>query len=169
MQRPVCHPDKVHQGRGLCRTCYHKEYRKTEKYKQSRAIYDSVARKLYRKTPAQRKKEAAYNRKKRRENIQYRIKNNLRRRLWKALRGQKIASAVRDLGCSIEELKFYLEKQFKPGMTWENNTHDGWHMDHIIPLSAFDLTKREEVLKACHYTNLQPLWAIENFKKSNKY
>jgi hypothetical protein len=69
------------------------------------------------------------------------------------------------LGCSIPELKTYLESKFQEGMSWENWGIYGWHIDHIIPLDAFNLTNREEFLKACHYTNLQPLWAEENLKK----
>jgi hypothetical protein len=61
----------------------------------------------------------------------------------------------------------YLEKQFAPGMTWENYGIDGWHIDHIIPLSSAkgDL---DQLKKLCHYTNLQPLWAEDNLKKSNR-
>jgi hypothetical protein len=107
--------------------------------------------------------------------IQYKISLNLRRRIIKLVRrNQKAGSAVKDLGCSTEELKVYLENKFychpKTGepMTWDNWTIDGWHIDHIIPLSSFDLTNKEQFLKACHYTNLQPLWAEENLEKSNK-
>jgi hypothetical protein len=75
----------------------------------------------------------------------------------------KRGSAVRDLGCTIEELKIHLESQFEPGMTWEN--YGEWHIDHIILLSAFNLTKREELLVACHVTNLPPLWAKDNLSK----
>lgn len=64
------------------------------------------------------------------------------------------------------ELKQHLEKLFQPGMTWENWSRDGWHIDHIVPLSSFDLTDREQFLKACHFSNLQPLWAKENLSKA---
>ena len=54
-------------------------------------------------------------------------------------------------------------------MSWDNYGRTGWHIDHIIPLSKFDLTDREQFLKACHYTNLQPLWAKDNLIKGNKF
>lgn len=102
-------------------------------------------------------------------NLIYQIKHSLRCRLHSALsRGHKHGSAVRDLGCSIEELKSYIESKFQEGMNWDNWTTDGWHLDHIIPLASFDLTNPEEFKKACHYTNLQPLWAKDNLAKSGK-
>ena len=93
---------------------------------------------------------------------QFRLAQVLRCRLGVSL---KSGSAVRDLGCSVSDLKVYLEKQFQPGMTWANWSMDGWHIDHIVPLASFDLTDREQFLKACHYTNLQPLWAKDNLSK----
>jgi hypothetical protein len=68
----------------------------------------------------------------------------------------------------MERLKKHLESLFEEGMTWENWNREGWHIDHIKPLSSFDLRKEEEQRKAMHYTNLQPLWAEENIKKGNK-
>lgn len=110
-----------------------------------------------------------YSKKRRETDIQFKLKGLLGSRLNDVLKGRKKpGSAVRDLGCSIEELKQHLESKFQPGMNWQNHSKTGWHIDHIKPLSYFDLTVREELLKACHYTNLQPLWAIDNLKKSNK-
>ena len=101
--------------------------------------------------------------------IQYKLSCNLRNRLNSALKiNQKAGSAMKDLGCSIEELKSYLESKFQPGMTWDNWSLDGWHIDHIKPLASFDLTDRKQLLEACHYTNLQPLWAKDNLSKSDK-
>jgi len=68
------------------------------------------------------------------------------------------------LGCTFEEFKLHLENQFTEGMSWENQGE--WHLDHIYPVS---LAKNEdELIKLNHYTNFQPLWAIDNIKKSNK-
>ena len=96
--------------------------------------------------------------------VEYRLTCRLRHRLRAALHGGfKAGSAVRDLGCTIAELKDYLERLFQPGMSWAN--HGEWHIDHIRPLAKFDLTDRAQLLQACHYTNLQPLWATENMMK----
>jgi len=101
--------------------------------------------------------------------LEFKIANNLRTRLNAAIRNKaKVGSAVSDLGCSIEELIIHLEKLFLPGMTWGNKGKDGWHIDHIIPLARFDLTDKKQFLQACHYTNLQPMWAKDNAKKGTK-
>ena len=97
-----------------------------------------------------------------------RIADNLRSRLSHCVvRDSKSPSAVRDLGCSIDFLKGYLASKFQTGMSWDN--YGEWHIDHIKPLSKFNLKDRQRLLEAIHYTNLQPLWAIDNIKKSNKY
>lgn len=107
--------------------------------------------------------------KKRKENIQYRLKDSIRQRLYLAVRfTKKAGSAVKDLGCPVEHLKAHLEQQFLDGMTWDNWSVHGWHIDHKRPLSAFDLTDVEQFRQAVHYTNLQPLWAHDNISKSNK-
>ena len=108
----------------------------------------------------------AYQNNRLKTDIQYKLSKSLRSRLNKALQGNyKIGSAVKDLGCSIVELQMYLESKFQSGMTWDNHGFYGWHIDHIKPLASFDLTDRAQLLLACHYTNLQPLWAIDNLSK----
>jgi hypothetical protein len=70
------------------------------------------------------------------------------------------------IGCSPSQLKEYLEKQFWVGMTWKNHGLFGWHIDHIIPISSAKNDKELKML--CHYTNLQPLWALDNIRKRDK-
>ena len=99
----------------------------------------------------------------------YKLKCDLRTRLCSAIRGNfKTGSAVKDLGCSIPELRKYIEGLFWPGMTWENRGKRGWQIDHITPLAAFNLEDREQLLGAVNYRNLQPLWKDDNRAKSNR-
>lgn len=113
-----------------------------------------------------REQRRAYQRQYRAQNVQFRVSLVLRSRLATAVRnGARGGSAVRDLGCSIAELMQYLATLFRPGMTWENWGRSGWHIDHIRPLAGFDLTDPEQVKIACHFTNLQPMWASENMSK----
>ena len=102
-------------------------------------------------------------------NIEAKLKHNLRSRFNNAIkRNSKTGSAVRELGCSIVELKQYLESKFEPGMTW-NNYGKEWHVDHVKPLALFNLKIFEQLQDACKYTNLQPLWATDNLKKGKSY
>jgi hypothetical protein len=99
----------------------------------------------------------------------FRLATNLRARMGRAIKNNlRAGSAVKDCGCSMEFLKAYLEARFQPGMAWNNWGQYGWHIDHIIPLSWFNLTNREQFLTACHYSNLQPLWWYENLEKHDR-
>lgn len=148
-----------------------KEYRKMyylqnkEKEKKQNKQYKLSHREEINKNKRQRIKE----------DINYKIACNLRVRLNSVIRGNfKVGSAIAGLMMSIADFKIYLEERFysnpKTGemMTWENYGPKGWHIDHVVPLSAFDLTDSEQLAKACHYTNLQPMWCFENISKSNK-
>lgn len=116
---------------------------------------------------ANREKIIAHELHRHRTDVQRRLRDNLRNRLNGALRrNSKAGSAVRDLGCTISEFKFYLEGKFTDGMTWNNMGK--WHIDHVIPLAFYDLSNREQFLKAVHYTNIQPLWAEHNLSKGQK-
>jgi hypothetical protein len=116
---------------------------------------------------ANREKNAKRHRERLKSDLDYRLRCYLRSRLYNAIKhDSKRGSAIEDLGCSISELRKHIEKQFQVGMTWSN--YGEWHIDHIRPLASFNLTSRKEFLQACHYTNLQPLWAEENLQKRDK-
>jgi hypothetical protein len=72
------------------------------------------------------------------------------------------------IGCGVSELMAHLAAQFQPGMSWENHGRNGWHVDHIVPCSHFDLTDPAEQKRCFHFSNLQPLWEADNIRKSNK-
>ena len=80
------------------------------------------------------------------------------------------------LGCSIAYFKNHIQEQFNDGMTWDNhgtgfngNDMKEWHIDYIKPCASFDLSKPEQQRECFHYSNLQPLWALDNKKKGGKY
>jgi len=98
--------------------------------------------------------------------IHYMVRQKVSGRIRKALKngyGDKSKSCLKYIGCSIPQLRKHLEQQFQDGMTWDN--HGDWHIDHIKPCAAFDLTNEDEQRQCFHYSNLQPLWAKENMTK----
>lgn len=119
---------------------------------------------------AYRARKRAYMKMKRHTDSAFRAVHYLRTRTRNAAVRQgadanrrKRSSASHALGCSYNELRAYLESKFAPGMTWDNAGK--WHIDHIMPLASFDLLDPDQFAKAAHYTNLQPLWAIDNYRK----
>jgi|688.fasta_scaffold30496_9 hypothetical protein len=88
------------------------------------------------------------------------IRNSFRRKGYKKFN----TSTENIVGISYDEFKNYMESKFVDGMNWNNRGE--WHIDHIIPLSS--AKSEEELVRLCHYTNLQPLWAKDNIEKSNK-
>lgn len=108
-----------------------------------------------------------YRNKKRAIDAIYLLKDRVRNLTTQAFRVNGYSKKSRThelLGCDWGFLKKYIEQRFKDGMTWENRKE--WHIDHIIPLSSSNSEK--ELNKLFHYTNLQPLWAVENLQKKNK-
>jgi len=105
----------------------------------------------------------------RKTSLDFRLKCNLRDRLYRALVGTKQSGCVRYLGCSIAEFKQHLESKFQPGMTWKNYGKGGWHIDHIRPLASFNLSNVDELSQASHYSNLQPLWEKDNLSKGSSF
>ena len=103
-----------------------------------------------------------------RENEEFRLKENLRHRIYMALKGTVKSKKTMDLlGTSIDNLWIHLEKTFKSGMN-KKNYGKIWHVDHKIPCAAFDLTKPNEQIKCFHFTNLQALFVKENLSKGAK-
>jgi hypothetical protein len=109
-----------------------------------------------------------YDKKRKKIDPQYKLWKNIRNRTSNYIKLENISKKNKTfdiLGCSPEFLKKHIEKQFTEGMSWEL-MGEHIHIDHIIPLSS--AKTEEEIYKLCHYTNLQPLWAKDNMKKSNK-
>jgi len=99
-------------------------------------------------------------------NPEFRIKKNLRGRIYVALKREvKSDSTMALLGCTIEEFRKYFESLFTKGMNWEKYLEGGIHIDHIIPCKFFDLSDPAQQKKCFHYTNLQPLWGLDNLRK----
>jgi len=109
-----------------------------------------------------------YRRNRNKIDINFKLTNYLRKRIWAALKGIcKSKSTLKLLGCSVEKFKQHLESKFTLGMSFKN--YGKWHIDHIKPCAKFNLSKVSEQKKCFHYTNLQPLWAIDNLKKKDLF
>lgn len=106
----------------------------------------------------------------RKQDPTFRLMHNIRSRIRHAVLDQstsKCSSSFKLVGCTGKDLRGYLTEKFIEGMTWDN--YGEWHIDHIRPCASFDLTDEKQQRECFHYTNLQPLWAKDNLKKSSFY
>jgi hypothetical protein len=146
------------EGRNTCKSCENKiRYQQKKERRSIDSEYD--------------KKLKAYDVKRKRRNE----KNNpmagfiqkMRQSIRRSLKRKgytKNSNTCKILGISWEEFKPYFESLFQEGMTWDN--YGEWEIDHIVPISSGKT--EEDVIKLCHYKNLQPLWKEDNRKKGNK-
>lgn len=110
---------------------------------------------------------------KRRKNhtVEQVLEKKLRDRFYKVIvimkSGRKHQSPLKLVGCNLTELKAHIENQFLEGMNWSNhgNGEGKWNIDHIVQLNKFDLFSLEDQHKAFHFTNLRPLWSLDNFRR----
>lgn len=152
-----------------CKCTYLKEYKitKEDKVKSNQSKY------AWKKRNPEKAKASLndWHRRKYKEDPLYRLVCLVRCRISEVTRTNRLKghkSSMKYLGCTVEEFKTHLENQFQPGMTWDNNTHFGWHIDHIKPIASFDLSDPKQRDEAFHYTNLQPLWWKDNLRKGKK-
>jgi hypothetical protein len=105
----------------------------------------------------------------RRRNVNRNISSRLRNRINGCLRyGRKSASTKKLVGCSFAERATHLQRQFMAPMSWVAFPRGEIHIDHIVPCSQFDLSLPEQQRQCFHYSNLQPLWATDNLRKSKR-
>ena len=148
------------------KTAWYLKNKDTEAYKEKRRLASQERREKFpEKVYASHKK--CYD-KRRKANPDVALALRLRNGIRKALKRDSAYtnSHLKDLlGMPIPEFRIYFASQFKDGMTMERFLSGEIHVDHIKPLVSFDLTKQKEQEKAFHYTNLQPLWAVDNIRK----
>jgi hypothetical protein len=149
---------------GLCNVCYNKAYYKKNKDRLNshyNAIYHNNKKEIN-KRRAKRETWRWHN------DSEFRLKKTIRSRFKKAVKESwRSGSFIKSLGCSISELKIYLESKFQKGMSWENyGTY--WEIDHIQPFCSADLSNWKEVQSIIHYSNLQPICKKDHIQKTNE-
>lgn len=144
-----------------------KEYAKNW-YRENKSRSIDISRKYQKENSDRiRHKQRKRAKERRREEPRYRAERSARNRVWKAINrfgARKESSTFNIVGCSQEYLFKHIEDQFVDGMSWDN--YGEWHIDHIVPLASANT--EDEIIRLCHYTNLQPLWARENIRKGSR-
>lgn len=170
--------DKPHLLQSHCKDCLgakRKEYRlnNLEKFKikdKSYHIKNKERRNKYlKKWQQENKKDRNIKDKiKRQTDVHFLLRSRIHNRIRMAIkRNSKFSTSSDLLGCSLEFFKKYFMNKFRSDMKWNDFMTGGIHIDHIIPCAAFDLSKEEDQFRCFHYTNLQPLWALDNLIKSD--
>lgn len=151
-----------------CKSCTRLDYIANREHILARARAKAPPPKprLPKKTPEEtRTRQAAYKKHKRTSDPLFRLRSNVGSAIANALSAHghvKRKSTIEIIGCSFEQLKQHLEAQFLPGMTWTNR--EQWHIDHIVPQSL--ATCEQHIIMLNHYTNLRPLWSLDNQHKA---
>lgn len=152
--------------------CCNKEiaHRGDAKYRAKQGYSEILSRSYFKNKTTRLKANIDRAKQRRKTDVVFRIVSNCRSRIHKVIKNNKKTDrSLILIGCSGNQLKLHLEQQFTEGMSWSNYGKDGWEIDHIKPCSLFNMVDPEEQRKCFHYTNLQPLWALDNKIKSNKY
>lgn len=140
---------------------YHAEYRKMhcDRLRKARAKYHSNPKVKDRRNEKSRIRRA--------RDAKFKLTCNMRTAISERMSGKRIG-CIRHVEWTIEELMVHLEKQFLPGMTWDN--YGEWHVDHIVPAASFSYKSPSDAdFKACwHLGNLRPLWAKDNCSKQDR-
>ena len=169
VERRAEHRDELN---ARSRESYSKHREKRRAYRMANREKHHKQNKLYRQAHRERLLERA--RERRRADPVAHVAGALRNRMndvLRRIRAGKVARTEKLLGCSFATFKEYVESKFHPGMSWANhgNGVNKWNLDHIKPCQAFDLSDPEQQKQCFHYTNLRPLWFIENMRKGAKW
>lgn len=152
---------------GLNKSCKECVKNKVREYKKNNKEKIKIYKEKYRLLNKDKinNRRRSYSKNKKAQDPLYKMICNIRSRTSKIFRDyDNQLSNIKMLGCSKEEARRHIEDQFIGEMSWDN--YGEWHVDHIIPLSS--AKTKEDLINLSHYTNLQPLWALDNLKKSNK-
>jgi hypothetical protein len=161
------HQKELDRGNKYKSENYENILKKNKKWREDNPKYQSNYSQNNREKINNRKRR--YDKEKRISDPLYKLRKNSRTRLIEFLKTKNIRKNSKTfdiIGCSPNDLKEYIEKQFTEGMSWNNYGFYGWHIDHRIPLESGKT--EEEIYKLCHFTNLQPMWWEENLKKGKK-
>lgn len=169
--------------RNVCKECtYRRDSNSSKKYYEKNKANIHLKRKEYREL--NRDKIASYEKewrqknkkiiaRKRRERLKkdpfFKCTSTLRRRLNRSIKSKNWShksSFNKYIGCTKDEFISHIESLFQFGMSWDNHGVHGWHLDHKIPLSS--AKSQDEIYALCHFSNIQPLWSVDNLKKGNK-
>lgn len=166
------------EGRRQRRNAQKREYNKTEagrnvtKKRQEQESYKQYNRD-YKKRDYVKIKEKERRRKKEKENVNFRLAIRIHSRLNFALKGTQKDRANHKteelIGCTISFYRAHIESQFTEGMSWDNWTYSGWHLEHIIPCKAFNLKDPIQKMACFNWRNMRPLWGKLNLSKGWKY
>jgi hypothetical protein len=146
---------------------------RNKKYQEKNKSKIKIQRKEYYEDNKQEigKIKKEYDKRRYKKDPKYRLYKNLRRRIQNSLKSQSVKKcnkSIKLLGCTIDFYKNYIEKQFDENMSWENQG-SYWVIDHIVPISSFDLTQESQQLLAFNWFNTRPLERIKNIEKGDKF